>query len=143
MRRRAFAATLAMLALAATVASTAAARPAASPLGLSILNVGDRLPNGVSLTLSARILNRGTGALQGSIVTLTVPAGVTLVDRDGGTVKKGVVTWSFGKLAGSLDRVASPVIKMTATPGKTVCFLWTGKAQSVVALKSKQCLRSL
>src|SRR6185503_4174316 len=70
----------------------------AAPLSLVLTTDADPVPPGDDLEYTLRFGNDGANALLSTQLSLTLPAGTTVVDAGGGSVTSSAVTWSLGAL---------------------------------------------
>lgn len=70
---------------------------------------------GRPVNYSIKVGNKGDAAAAGTVVTDTMPAGVTFVSAtDGGTFANGVVTWNLGSLAAGAEKTLGITTKASA-----------------------------
>jgi uncharacterized repeat protein (TIGR01451 family) len=79
--------------------AVAAAVDTASPLVLTLDEDADPVGFGAPLEYVVRYGNRSAGALSTTVLSLTLPPGVTVVDDGGATVTADTAVWSLGTLA--------------------------------------------
>ncbi|GGN94459.1 S-layer homology domain-containing protein [Saccharibacillus kuerlensis] len=67
-------------------------------LELTLTTNESRVPEGGTSTITVDYANKTKAALNGSTVTVTLPAGVEVVDANGGTVNGRTITWTVANL---------------------------------------------
>lgn len=85
---------------------------------------------GRAVTYDITVTNKGSAAAANTVVTDTLPAGITDVKANqGGTVAGNVATWQIGSLAPN----ASKTVSISYVPGNEGTFSNTAKATAVCA----------
>ncbi len=86
-------------------------------LAVSLDNFVTKLKAGRSMTYCATATNNGPLKATSVVVTLTLPAGLTVTNPEGGVVSGNTVTWTVPKLASGRHANFKAVVHDTATSG--------------------------